>query len=102
MRKYIVSVIAVFLSVISNYSLAGISADGKHYFAKKFYSAYKYSNGSDLSQLKTGYNNSCGPMSMLMVNNYYSYLYNGISASFTQSTSKVKSALDRLYNFIDK
>jgi hypothetical protein len=55
---------------------------------------------NNLAQINTGKNYSCGPTSMLFVNNHFSLQSESKPAPFTSSISSSQDALKRLYEFI--
>ncbi|KZN50024.1 hypothetical protein [Pseudoalteromonas luteoviolacea] len=94
--------LTILLLVVSSFSYADVSGDGNVYYTRSFEHAYLNANGNNLNQVVTGYRNSCGPMSLLMANNYVSWYFSGQAAPFTNNSSEVKSALDRLYSYLGK
>lgn len=53
-----------------------------------------------INQKKTGYNNSCGPTSLLFLNSFFSKKDTGKFPSFTDSLSQSKDAVSRLYQYL--
>ncbi|PZM85777.1 hypothetical protein DLH72_01375 [Candidatus Gracilibacteria bacterium] len=93
--------IAVILSLFSLPSFAdkyNLGLDYALYTPKNFGEFRKVANVQNYSEITTGYRNSCGPMTMLFIHNYYTYKKQGRPDDLSKSVASVKAAIERQYN----
>ena len=90
-------IVATVLSCIISFS--AYAANNKNIL---YYVDGLYSNSEDvknvISQNVTGLGNSCGPTSLLFVNNHFSVEQTGINPEFTSSKSSAISELEKIYS----
>lgn len=67
------------------------------YTPKNFGEFRKVANVQNYSEIATGYRNSCGPMTMLFIHNYYTYRKQGRPDDLSKSIASVKAAIERQY-----
>jgi hypothetical protein len=99
MTKKFIVVLAMLVGLVSGASAENYK--GQLFYVKGFYPSTKKVK-DNLLQKNTKYSNACGLTSLLFVNNYISYNGNGIIPSFLESKSGAISALDTLYDYLDK
>lgn len=92
--------IAVILSLFSLPSFAdkyNLGLGYTLYTPKNFGEFRKVANVQNYSEIATGYRNSCGPMTMLFIHNYYTYRKKGRPDDLSKSVASVKAAIERQY-----
>lgn len=91
----------LFATTIATSSAALAAKSGSVYVVENLYSNFKSSRiQNNVIQLKTGQNYSCGPTSLLILNDHFSMESIGQAPEFTSNTSSAKSALSRLYSYL--
>jgi hypothetical protein len=102
MKNYTVFFVFV-LTFFTHLSFAGVNSTDpnlqRFFFVTGFFSNSELVK-QNLIQNNTGKNNSCGPTSLLFINNHFSIQNSGNPPSFTSNVNSARDALKRLYDFI--
>lgn len=95
-------IVATLFPVISCSAFAGLSADGRSFVVTNFFENATLVK-PNLTQSVTGYNQGCGPTSLLFASNYYGWRSTGtqISANMASITAS-KDTISGLYSYLGK
>lgn len=96
----VLAVSFILFSVSANAEIIQRAGGGKFYAPVKFEEFKSKANTWNYNEQKIGYTYSCGPMSMLYVHNYYTFVNEGKPDELSKSLDSVKSAIERQYTNI--
>ncbi len=99
MNTRIKTVVAAVLTALSFASLAETSPDGREYFVTNLDANLRAVQGS-LTQSATGFNNSCGPTSLLFVSNHYVRNSTGKNSPNMATVSASQTTLRSVYSYL--
>lgn len=91
---------AVTLAVSSTCVFSAVTADGKRFYVEGII-PNSQAIENNLLQLKTGYNNSCGPTALLFIDNHYVRRYTGSSPAHLLTLQLAKDSITRVYQRIN-
>jgi len=100
LKTLLVIFLTAFLSINNAFAEKVVKPTITFYMPKKINQFLSRGNISNYSETRVGYNNSCGPMSMLFIHNYITYIKEGKPDHLSGNIHNVKAAIERQYKAI--
>ena len=98
--KFMAKTVAAAVLAVSSVSVfSAVTADGKRFYVDNIIPNFQAVQ-DNLLQWKTGYNYSCGPTSLLFIDNHYVRKSTGNSPPHLRSLDEAKKAIGRIYTNI--